>query len=303
MCGRSDGYPAEVDDKAAQRDFSTMSGSGFRRTVYYRLSPAWRRRARRMAFAPLDAWSALRGGRSYNGIPLPQRGEVFTGGGDFLDVGMRFLDYFRDLGDLQPANDVMEIGSGQGRMAIPLTSYLDESGSYMGFDVVADAVADCEARVSSRFPRFRFVHVDVMNDLYTETGTSAADFDFPFGDDAFDFVFATSVFSHMPPDEIERYIVESRRVVRPGGRLFATLFLMDDEAQRASAGSPFDFPHQIDGSWYMALHPRSANVAITPDRLHEMATKAGWSDIEIRPGDWSGRTGETLDYQDVAILR
>ena len=44
---------------------------GLRRAAYYRLSPAWRRRARRIAFAPLDAWRLLRGTASYNGIPLP----------------------------------------------------------------------------------------------------------------------------------------------------------------------------------------------------------------------------------------
>ena len=280
----------------------TLSGTGLRRGIYYRLSPKWRRRSRRAAFAPLDLWSAVRGGRSYNGIPLPLRGEVFTGGGDFLSVGLRFLDHFREVGGLRPSDDVLEIGCGQGRMAIPLTAYLDDEGSYIGFDIVADMIADCEHRITSRHPRFTFVHVGVENDLYVDDGDDAAEMDFPFVDDTFDFAFATSVFSHMPPVEIANYLGEARRVVRPGGRLLATFFLMDDEAQRASAQSSFRFPFQMDDAWYMAEHPLSANVAISPERLREMAALGGWDAVEIRPGSWSGRTGATFDYQDVAIL-
>jgi ubiquinone/menaquinone biosynthesis C-methylase UbiE len=275
---------------------------GLRRALYYRLSPAWRRRARRIAFAPLDAWSRVRGDRSYNGIPLPLRGEIFTGGGDFLGIGLRFLDHFQTLGRVLPTDDVLEIGSGQGRMAIPLTAFLSAEGSYVGFDVVSSAVEDCKQRVSSRFPRFHFLHVPVRNDLYNDAGQAASALDFPLGDDAFDFAFATSVFSHMEPAEIENYLGETRRVVRPGGRLLATFFLMDDVARQSSKESGFDFAYQEGDAWFMAVKPRSANVAITPESLERIATRAGWSSVDVHPGTWSGRTGPTLDYQDIAVL-
>ena len=219
-----------------------MRHLGLRRAAYYRLSPLWRRRARRLAFAPLDAWTSLRGGRHYNGIPLPARGEVFTGGGDFLTVGLRYRELFGELGGLQPGHDVLEIGSGQGRMAIPLTDFLSSDGSYLGFDIVPEAVADCQARISSRFPNFGFLCLPLHNDLYTDAGDDAASVAFPLPDESVDFAFATSVFTHMEPPAIERYLHEARRVVRPGGRFLATLFLMDEDARRASQGSAFRFP-------------------------------------------------------------
>lgn len=280
-----------------------MRDIGIRRSIYYRMSPAWRRRSRRIAFGPLDAWTVIRGRPEYNGIPLPLRGEVFTGGGDFLATGLRFREHFERLGGLTPDDDVLEIGSGLGRMAIPLTDLLSSRGSYLGFDVVPSAVADCQRRISTRFPAFAFVHVDVMNDLYTESGAAASSLTFPADDDAFDFAFATSVFSHMDPDDVAHYLTESRRVVRNGGRLMVTFFMLDEEAAQASARSSFRFRYPDGRAWYMSLSPRSANVALAPETFSEMARSAGWTDCDIRPGSWSGRSGSTTDYQDIAVLR
>jgi SAM-dependent methyltransferase len=275
---------------------------GLRRAVYYRLSPAWRRRARRLAFAPLDAWRVLRGPASYNGIPLPLRGEVFTGGGDFLSVGLRYLDIFRDIGGLSPDDDVLDIGSGQGRMAIPLTGFLSPRGTYLGFDIVPTAVDDCRRRITSRFPAFRFECLPVMNDLYTDQGMSARAVDFPVPADSIDFAFATSVFTHMEPADVERYLVEARRVVRPGGRFLATVFLMDEVAHGSSAGTGFSFPYHEGDAWYMAIRPRSANVAIADDAWEAMVARSGWTIASLHRGSWSGRPGPTLDFQDIAVL-
>lgn len=279
-----------------------MRHLGLRRATYYRLSPLWRRRARRLAFAPLDAWTSLRGGRHYNDIPLPARGEVFTGGGDFLTVGLRYRELFRELGGLLPSHDVLEVGSGQGRMAIPLTDFLSPEGSYLGFDIVPEAVEDCRQRISGRYPAFRFLCLPLHNDLYTDSGADASRVAFPLEDETFDFAFATSVFTHMEPGEVENYLHETRRVVRPGGRFLATLFFMDDAARTASAGSAFHFPHREGDAWYMALRPRSANVALGESAWKAMVERAGWASLEMHPGSWSGRGGQARDFQDIAVM-
>jgi SAM-dependent methyltransferase len=283
-------------------DAPTTPRLGIRRAAYYRLSPAWRRRARRIAFAPLDAWTLLRGRPSYNGIRLPLRGEVFTGGGDFLQVGLRFLELFRELGGLTPDDDVLDIGSGQGRMAIPLTGYLSPTATYTGFDIVPSAVEDCRRRISSRFGAFRFECLPVMNDLYNADGGSAGAVVFPVGDDSIDFAFATSVFTHMEPAAIEHYLAEARRVVRPGGRFLATLFLMDPVALESSARSRFAFPHREGDAWYMAQRPRSANVAIGDGAWSAMVARSGWTTAALHAGSWSGRPGPAFELQDIVVL-
>lgn len=58
------------------------------------------------------------------------------GGGDYVEIGDRFLDYFRDLASLTLHEAVLEIGCGAGRMARPLTTWLQPPDWYDGLDVV-----------------------------------------------------------------------------------------------------------------------------------------------------------------------
>lgn len=54
---------------------------------------------------------------------------------------------------------------------------------------------------------------------------AAGEFQFPYDIDSFDSVLIASVFTHMPLDEIGHYLRELRLVVRPGGKILASVFL------------------------------------------------------------------------------
>ncbi|MDG1252187.1 MAG: class I SAM-dependent methyltransferase [Schleiferiaceae bacterium] len=274
------------------------------RSLFYAFGPHTRRVVRRLAFAPVDLYALLRyGGRSrYNGIPLPLPGEIFTGGGNFLENGLLFKSYFQRLGGLQPNESVLDIGSGLGRMAIPLTDYLEASAEYHGFDVVPSAVADCQHRITSRFPHFHFQHVSLVNDLYTLEGASADAFTFPYSEDQFDFAWATSVFTHMERTEVQNYLREARRVLKPGGRFLATFFLTDTEALASARGSAYEFKVQRGEDWYMDAEVKGANVGFTPKNIQRWAEEAGWTEARIHLGRWSGRSGQTTDFQDIVVF-
>jgi len=154
-----------------------------------------------------------------------------TGDGDFEAIGKEFLGYFITLGGLTPDDAVLDVGSGIGRMAIPLASYLSKRGRYEGFDIVPEGVRWCQQHLTPRYPRFRFQVADVRNQLYNPKVTaSATDYRFPFDDGTFDFCFCTSIFTHLLPDEVSHYLAEISRVLRPGGRCLATFFLAQDGA-------------------------------------------------------------------------
>lgn len=233
---------------------------------------------------------------------MPLRGEIFTGGGDFLEVGLIFKQLFIELGGLQPDDFVLDIGSGLGRMAIPLTDYLYPTSSFEGFDVVERAVKDCQRNISSRFPNFAFSYAPLNNDLYTASGQAADSFVFPYSDQQFSFAYATSVFTHMLREEVANYLRETRRVMKPGRRFLATFFIMDSEAEVCCPRSSFPFSHQEDSVWYMDKHVRSANVAFRPELIIEMAQDAGWERSEIHWGNWSGRSGPTEGGQDIVVF-
>lgn len=276
----------------------------FLRRFFYAFGPRSRRWVRRGVYAPVDLWTLLRhGGRPhYNGIPLPLPGEIFTGGGDFLANGLLFKQFFQDLGGLQSHESVLDIGSGLGRMAIPLTDYLVSPAQYRGFDVVDVAVQLCQKRITRRYPHFQFAHVALVNDLYTLEGSSADHFIFPYADHQFDFAWATSVFTHMERHEVINYLREARRVIRPGGRFLATFFLVDDIARQAAQGGAYDFSVQRGEDWYMDAEVKGANVGFAPGHVQLWAKETGWSAAQVYLGRWSGRMGETTDFQDIVIF-
>jgi SAM-dependent methyltransferase len=154
-------------------------------------------------------------------------------------IGEGFLHWFVEAG-LTPDDAVLEPGCGTGRMAEPVSRYLSATGSYDGFDVVPTAIEWCETNIASKHPNFHFRHVDVLNPYYNPEGRLDPEaFEFPYPEEAFDFAFLTSVFTHMLPPEVRHYLSEIRRVLRPGGRCLMTFFLLNGESlDSVRAGPP-----------------------------------------------------------------
>jgi SAM-dependent methyltransferase len=150
-----------------------------------------------------------------------------VGNSDFIETGNEFFTYFVDLGQLKPSDKVLDVGCGSGRMARRLTEYLT-TGSYDGIDITKDSI-DWANKTYSGFPNFRFHFSDIFNKYYNPKGTvSAEEYRFPFDDAQFDFVFLTSVFTHMLERDVQNYLSEIRRVLRSGGCAFITCFLLNE---------------------------------------------------------------------------
>src|SRR4051812_9569297 len=56
----------------------------------------------------------------------------FVGAGDFAEVGEHLVSLLRKHTGLLPSERVLDVGSGNGRVAVRLTRYLNELGSYEG---------------------------------------------------------------------------------------------------------------------------------------------------------------------------
>src|SRR5437660_12267383 len=115
-------------------------------------------------------------------------------------------------------------------MARPLTKYL-KGGSYEGIDIVARSVQWCQRTYASRYPNFRFHFADIYNKVYNPDGKhQASEYRLPFETSSFDFVFLTSVFTHMLPQYMEHYLSEVVRVLKPSNRCLITYFLINAAA-------------------------------------------------------------------------
>ena len=237
------------------------------------------------------------------GDPRPRRDSMFVSGmDDFIAVGNELLRLFREVGGLQPDNDVLDVGCGIGRMALPLTRYLSAQGRYEGFDIVNKGIEWCVANITPRYPNFHFQLADVYNECYRPEGRhEASAYRFPFESDTFDFVFLTSVFTHMLPADVENYLSEITRVLKSGGRCLATFFLWNAEvAELVAAGQArFQFPHEH--GVYRVQQAERPEEAVCYDEAYVLRLFEQQSLMaQVKPGDWCGRT-EFVDGQDLII--
>lgn len=235
---------------------------------------------------------------------LPPDGAVLVGGGGAA-VGEEFLGHFRRLGGLEPHHAVLDVGCGFGRMAAPLTRYLD-GGSYEGFDVAADAIEWCRLRIGPLHRNFRFIHVDVANARYNPGGAiPAAQFSFPYASESFDFAFATSVLTHMLADGAATYLSEIARVLKPGAACVVTFFLLDAEARHGigRGDAELDFRYEAAGCLTVDRREPETAVAHPEASVRELYARLGLAIQEpIRFGRWSGRS-DGLSYQDIVVAR
>jgi cyclopropane fatty-acyl-phospholipid synthase-like methyltransferase len=234
---------------------------------------------------------------------LPPKGRIYTGSGNFLEVGRQYLTYFKEYAGLRPEHHILDVGSGIGRMAVALTGYLNADARYDGFDVVPGGVHWCRKQISSAYPNFHFTHVDLSNDLYTASGQRATEFTFPYASASYDCAIVISVFTHMTADEVGRYLDELYRTLKPGGVVFATFFILNKISRESMRRQEFRFDHPSDR--YYLMHPTvtSANVAYDEDYLLKACTDAGFEIERLLYGKWSGRSLDVLDFQDVVVLR
>lgn len=240
----------------------------------------------------------------YRDALTPPLSKVFVGPGDFKRVGQEFKQHFINIGGLKPHETVLDVGSGIGRMAVPLTDYLMPSAQYEGIDIVSMGVTWCQKNITPRFPNFRFQLADIYNSHYNLGGTfQAYEYRFPFDDNHFDFVFLTSVFTHMPVRETEHYLSEISRVLKPGGRCFATFFLLNEESRRSMAGekSTFNFQYELDGRYTNAPKDPDAGTAFDEPLVLAMLEKNGlYTQDSIYPGNWCGREN-SVTFQDIVV--
>jgi SAM-dependent methyltransferase len=224
-----------------------------------------------------------------------------VGVGDFRRIGDDLFRLLVELGRLRPNERVLDVGSGTGRVARPLTAYLT-TGSYDGMDIVGRSIDWCR-RAYRSFPNFRFHHADLYNRAYNRAGAAvAADYRFPFDHTSFDFVLLTSVFTHMLAHDTHHYLREIARLLGPGGRVFITAFLLDEASRNAIEAGRADFAFSHEWQGCFVERPDIPEAAVAYDRtvLVGMIAAAGLTVDHSDAGSWRGSEGVT--YQDILIL-
>jgi SAM-dependent methyltransferase len=263
----------------------------------------------RSMLPPSNRTSTANGGSPGELLPPEELRDWVGGGGApaYKAVGVQFLGYLVELCGLQPDDAVLDVGCGSGRIAVPLSSYLNRKGRYAGFDVSREAIAWCTENISGSHPNFDFRVADVQSGRYNPKGKyKSSDFRFPYPDGSFDVVFLASVFTHMLPPDVKHYMYEIVRVLKPGGRCLITYFLLNAESsaliKNGKGQAPIlNFEHEMQGARAAYVENPEAAIAYPEAFVRDLYGECGLELREpLRYGKWCGRT-DGMSRQDVVI--
>jgi len=248
---------------------------------------------------------------------LPPVELMRTEGIDVLEEWFRWAEEWsmllRIYGRIRRESAVLEIGCGLGRIAFPLRYVLSARGTYDGFELCEPKVRFLNEAFASRYQNFRFRWADIKNTWYNPRGSlDASSYVFEYPDEAFNVVFAASVFTHALPEVTSRYFKEIRRVMRPDGRAVLSFFLLDNyergrQRPLGFARSSFDFDHTYGefGDRFATSNPGNPEE-MTAYRLNFLRAMAADADLELLgeplPGLWSAVSPTWVGAQDVLVL-
>jgi SAM-dependent methyltransferase len=249
----------------------------------------------------------------FEGYRIPVELIKLTGAGPetFEIIAKSHIESYRKFIELRPDLNILEVGSGIGRDAIPFSRILSPPGSYLGIDIIKPSIDWCTENITPRNPHVKFLHFDIRDQLHNPSGSlKTKDIRIPVQDRSVDFICLQSVFTHMFEPDIVHYLSEFRRILRSDGLVFATMFVVTPEvieSSRTKNLTAYDlrFEYQITEDTYIndPVYPLGA-IAFTADRIEKMAEKSGMRiSGPILPGSWSGLHEVTHGGQDTVILK
>jgi SAM-dependent methyltransferase/MoaA/NifB/PqqE/SkfB family radical SAM enzyme len=224
----------------------------------------------------------------------------------FLEIGTALLKELQDYAGLTMTGRMLDIGSGDGRIAHAIIRSSKFHGEYTGIDNLANHIAWCQQNLTPINPRIRFEHLDIINDRYNPRGViDPKSFVFPFGNAEFDVICLTSVFTHMYEDDIRRYLMEIRRMLAPHGTCYATFFIVDETCRQLlqTGKGTIPMPHTLNNhTFYHNQKDPLHAISFEGKWLNSFINSTGFSIRDIRYGTWCGRNVPNM-YQDVVILQ
>jgi ubiquinone/menaquinone biosynthesis C-methylase UbiE len=183
-------------------------------------------------------------------------GDDAIGDGDFDIIGQIELSLLK-LEGLQPTHTLLDLGCGTGRLAIHAVPYLAH-GHYIGVDIAPRILEQAQTRMSRASTQGAKVS------WQTQTTTR-----FSLPSDSVDMICAFSVFTHIEHEDAYHYLVDARRIVRPGGRMIFSCLPLElavaKEIFRVQASVEF-------GQRWAGVR----NIVTTRDFMNKIAEMAGW---------------------------
>lgn len=241
------------------------------------------------------------------GFHIPRRLAVLTGTlPDFTTVSNFHMDILRRYGELDRARSIVEIGCGVGRDAIAIARMDGEPRHYLGIDIIEESIVWATKNIAPRHPTFEFLYINPGD----KPRERMQERQIPREDASQDLIFLFSVFTHMFPTDLRHYLSEFHRMLRPGGRVVTTMFVVSDAllAHIKSIGGggmrALTFEHEIEQGFYHndpEMVPGS--TAYSREWIARAAQEADLQLTDLAKGTWARDGVSDVHGQDVVVLR
>lgn len=199
----------------------------------------------------------------------------------YLLVGEPFWLYHMASGAVSPTSTIVDIGCGCGRLAHHLRDFHYQdvrfTGKYIGIDIDEEMLDWCRGHFDA--PRFEFLHSTHANKSYAQAGEGTRSYTIPVPDNSVDFVFSTSLFTHLLEVELRNYLDESFRIMKHGARISMSFFCLDYPPP--TYGGRHTFSHRVGNAAVESLAVPEAAVAYTEAFMIDLAREAGFSDVGV----------------------
>lgn len=192
---------------------------------------------------------------------------------------------------IKPAQTILDIGCGCGRIAIHFLDYLNKQGQYIGIDSNKSLLSYCVKNISAINNNFQFKLIDAYNGVYSQDGKiKCQDIIFPIEDESVDIVIMWSVFTHMYLTDIDSYLKEIHRVLKKSG-LFISSFNLYNKfiGNQIKMGKAYlDIKYRINEDSYSLDKDIPENgFAHNEEIVRELYWKNEFLIREIKYGSWS----------------
>ncbi|HTP99292.1 MAG TPA: class I SAM-dependent methyltransferase [Casimicrobiaceae bacterium] len=191
-------------------------------------------------------------------------------GGLWDEIGQLQFDFMRARG-LLPGDRLLDVGCGALRGGVHFVRYLDP-GRYCGLDLNASLIEAGKRELAAAGLDGRGASL-LVDDAFDVSRFGCR----------FEWALAVSVFTHLPMNQIVRCLAEVKKVLAPGGRLFASYFEAPASAHLAPLRHP---PADIVTRYDADPYHQSA------DELAALAHFAGMTMERI--GAWNHPRGQRM---------
>jgi len=273
------------------------------RQLYYSLPLVLRKLVRKLYYLPKDLPYYF---NSTKDAMIPPKGKMNIGDGDFILQGKHHLHLLKKHLNIKVDQSMLDIGCGYGRTAVALTKYLNSTAQYDGLDILSPSINWCNQRIHKEYNNFNFHLHDDSNELYNKKSKTITTV-LPFEANQFDHCFLFSVFTHMLPDDIDKYLLEIHRVLKSDGGCLISMFIYDDvsESNILESHNGHRFLYLKDGYRIMNQKVITANVAYhqqTALKYFDMHQFEVVSFIEGYWKEWIDKSDKN-SFQDMFILK